>query len=190
MRKARLPFIALALAAAVLVAPSAVLAAEPVSLTGTVVRDGLPVTGAEVVVTVTGSDVIASAATDENGAFTVEVDGEVGTGLRIFATGRTSRTGPDARGCVRSETPIGQLDAVIEALPPAPLTVDLATVLSSEVCGATGTPPGQSTPRVTPPSTDLGPAGPAGGSGSGLPLVLGLLALAGAGALSLAHRRP
>ena len=82
-----------------------------------------------------------------------------------------------------SETPIGQLTAIIEELPPAPLTVDLDTVLTSTVCGATGT------PDVTPPATDAAGFRPAGSVGGGLLLVLGVLALAGAGAMTATARR-
>lgn len=188
MRKARLPYPLLVALVVALLVPSAVLAAEPVPVTGTVVRDGQPVVGVEVVVTVTGSDIIAPATTDEAGAFGVDIEAGVGSELRIFATGRTTRTGPDQRGCVRSETPIGELTTVIEALPPAPLTVELDTVLSSEVCSATGT-PSDATPRVTPPSTDGLRAGSPGSAGNGLALVLGLLALAGAGSLLAVRRR-
>jgi hypothetical protein len=151
-------------------------------VTGTVVRDGAPVTGVEVVVRVGGSDVIASTHSDENGAFTVGVEAEVGAELQVHATGQTSRSDPDRRGCVRSETPIGDLTSTIEELPPAPLTVELDTVLTSTVCTATGR------PGVTPPSTDLVAASPGGTSGGGLLVVLGLLALLAGGTLAVGTR--
>ena len=172
-----------AILAALLAAPTGVLAADAATVTGTVVRDGAPVTGVQIVVVVTGSDVIVSTATDENGAFTVDVEAGVGAELELFATGQTTRSDPDQNGCVRSETPIGDLTATIETLPPAPLTVDLDTVLTSTVCSATGT------PGVTPPATDIAASSPAGGAGAGLLLVLGVLALVGAGALTAAPRR-
>lgn len=185
MRQVRPLMAVLAVVAVALLAlPSGVLASDGVTVTGSVVRDGAPVTGVDIVVSVTGTDLIVSAATDENGMFTATVEAGVGSEIQVFATGRTSRSEPDRNGCVTSETPIGQLTATIDAVPPAPLTVTLDTVLSSTVCGATAT------PGVTPPSTDVAGSTPAGGAGSGLLLVLGLLALAGGGARSLVpHRR-
>jgi len=185
MRQARLTFLALVgVLVALLVAPAGALAADSVTVTGTVVRDGAPVTGVEVVIAVLGTDTVVSTATDERGAFVVGIEAGLGAELRVFATGRTTRSDPDRNGCVRSETPIGELTAVIEELPPAPLTVELDTVLTSTVCGATAT------PRVTPPSTDApGPSLPARGPGAGLLLLLGVLGLAAAGALTTAPRR-
>jgi hypothetical protein len=188
MRQARLTLVAVATVLALLVAaPAGALAADSVTVTGTVVRDGQPVIGVEVVVSVTGSDMIASTATDEHGAFALDVEAGIGSELQVFATGQTSRSDPDAQGCVRTETPIGHLTATIEALPPAPLTVPLDTVITAKVCTATGTP--GPTPRVTPPSTDLDASRPAGGSSAGLLIVLGLLAITGGASLTLARRR-
>jgi hypothetical protein len=186
MRPARHPFPALAVALALLALlalPGLALAAEPVAVTGTVVRDGAPVVGVEVVVRVQGTDVIGSTATDEQGGFSLEIEAAVGDSLELFATGQTSRSEPDPQGCIRTETPIGEATAVIEAVPPTPIEVDLDTVLTSTVCTATGT------PRVTPPSTDG--AGPAalGGPGGGLGMVLAGLALVVAGALLLPRRQ-
>ena len=134
MRLARRPATLAVLGALVvlLAMPAVALAADPVTVTGTVVRDGAPVVAVEVVVSVSGTDVIASTATDEQGAFSVEVEAEVGSELEVFATGQTSRTGPDDEGCVRTETPIGDTTSVIETLPPAPITVELDTVLTSD----------------------------------------------------------
>ena len=184
MRQVRPSIVLLAaVVAALLALPSAVLAADGVTLTGSVIRDGAPVTGVDVVVTVTGSDLIVSTATDENGVFSVAVEAGVGSEIQVFATGGTSQSDPDRNGCVTFETPIGQLTAIIEEVPPPALTVALDTVLESTVCGATGT------PGVTPPSTDAGMSRPAGGIGGGLLLVLGVLALAGATALSVRPTR-
>jgi hypothetical protein len=184
MRQIRPATVVIAVVAAALLAlPSGVLAVDGVTVTGSVIREGAPVTGVDVVVSVTGSDMIVSAATDENGMFAVAVEAGVGSELQVFATGSTSQSDPDRNGCVTFETPIGQLTTIIEEVPPASLTVDLGTVLESTVCGATGT------PGVTPPSTDAGGPQTAGGVGGGLLLVLGVLGLAGAGALSVAPRR-
>jgi hypothetical protein len=167
---------------ALLAMPGVALAAEPVTITGTVVRDGSPVVGVEVVVTVQGTDIIGSTATDEQGAFTLELEAAVGDELEVFATGQTSRSDPDSQGCVRTETPTGEATTVIEAIPPAPIEVELDTVLSSTVCTATGT------PRVTPPSTDGGSTAPGGRPGSGLELVLAGLVVA-LGGLALSRPR-
>ncbi len=184
MRQVRPSIVLLAaVIAALLALPSAVLAVDGITVTGSVIRDGAPVTGVGVVVSVTGSDLIVSTATDENGAFAVAVEAGVGSELQVFATGSTSQSDPDRNGCVTFETPIGQLTAIIEQVPPPALTVALDTVLESTVCGATGT------PGVTPPSTDAGEPRPAGAIGGGLLLVLGLLALVGAAPLSVRPTR-
>lgn len=184
MRRPRsLPLVLVALVAMLLALPAGVAATGTVTVGGTVVHDGTPVTGVDVVVSVTGSDVIAAATTDENGAFSVELEAAAGDTVRVYATGRTSRSDPDAQGCVRTETPIGSLESVIDAIPPAPLVVALDQVVTGKVCTATAK------PRVTPPATDAGGVRRAGGTGGGLLLVLGMLALAGAGSLALARRR-
>lgn len=184
MRQARLTLIGLiGVLVGLLVAPGIALGADTVTVTGTVVRDGAPVTGVAVVVSVGGSDVIASATSDEAGAFSVDVEAGVGAELRVFATGQTTRSDPDKDGCVRSETPIGQLTTTIDALPPAPLTVTLDTVLTSKVCSATAK------PGVTPPSTDAPSPRPAGGAGGGLALVLGSLVLVAGASLVRRPRR-
>ena len=162
--------------------PSAALAADPVSVSGTVVRDGAPVTGVQVVVSVTGSDQIVAATTDEAGAFAVQVEAEVGSEVRIDATGQTSRSEPDAQGCVRIETPAGELTFTIEALPLAALEVPLDDELTGVVCAPTAT------PGVTPPSTDVPANGAARPSGTGLLLVLGVLAILAGGMIALARR--
>ena len=186
MRPARHPLPALATILAIialLALPGLALAADPITVTGTVVRDGAPVTGVEVVVTVQGTDVIGSTATDESGVFSLDIEATIGDGLDVFATGQTSRSDPDSQGCIRTETPVGDATAVIEAIPPAPIEVDLDTVLTSTVCTATGT------PGVTPPSTDGPGLAGGGGSGSGLGLVLAGLALVITGTLMLPRRR-
>jgi hypothetical protein len=184
MRRARLASIALvAVVLALLAAPAGVLAADPVAVTGTVVRDGAPVTGVDVVVSVSGSDLIAAATTDENGAFSVDVEAEIGAGIQVFATGQTSRSEPDAKGCVTTETPTGSITATIDALPPAPLTVTLDQVLTGEVCTATAK------PVITPPPTDSGAGRPGQAPGNGGLIVLGMLAAAAAGSLALVRRR-
>lgn len=185
MRRPRLACLApAALLAALLAMPTGVLAADAVTVTGTVVRDGLPQVGVHVTVTVTGGDLIAQATTDDAGAFSVEIEAGVGSEVQVSATGQTFTSEPDAQGCVHSETPVGRITATIDAIPPAPLEVALDQLRTSTVCGATAT------PRVTPPATDVVVTPlPGSTSGGGLLLVLGVLALAGSGSLALARRR-
>jgi hypothetical protein len=165
-----------------LVVPTGALAADPVMVSGTVVHGGVPVTGVQVVVSVTGSDQIASATTDEQGGFSVQVDAAVGSELRIDATGQTSRSDPDAHNCVHLETPTGTLTTTIEALPLDPVEVAMDDVLTGTICGPT------EPPHVTPPSTDVTPPRPAGAPGTGLLLVLGVLAIVAGATLALARR--
>jgi hypothetical protein len=185
MRRARLATVtAIALLAALLAVPGGVLAAG-VTVTGTVVRDGAPVTGVDVVVSVTGTDTVVSATTDENGAFSVDLEAGVGDQVQAYATGQTFSSEPDERGCVQTETLVGRAAATIDALPPAPLAVALDQVLTTETCTATAT------PRVTPPATDVARGErPGGTSGGGLLVVLAAIALAAAGAPTLLRRRP
>ena len=187
MRHARRTILALAVVvAAMLALPAGTLGADSVTVAGSVVIDRQPAAGATVVVTVTGTDIVVATATDEQGAFRVDLEAGVGDELVIVATGRTIRTGPDAQGCVHSETPTGRVTTTIEALPPDPVSVSLDQVISSTVCSATATP--RPTARVTPPATDASGSGP-GTAGAGLLLVLGILALTAGGTLALAPRR-
>jgi hypothetical protein len=166
-----------------LAVPAAALAVEPVTVSGTVVRGGAPVNAAQVVVHVTGSDQLAATTTDEQGAFSVTVDAEVGSEVRIDVTGQTSRSGPDAQGCVTVETPSGALTFTIDAVPLEPLEVPMDDVVSGKVCGPTPT------PRVTPPSTDVLPPLSGSDAGVGLVVVLGLVSLLAGVGLALTARR-
>jgi hypothetical protein len=181
-RLAVLPAIVLISLLALLALPAAALAADPVTVSGTVVHGGAPVTGVQVVVSVTGSDQIVAATTDENGAFSVQVDAGVGAEVRIDATGQTSRSNPDAKNCVHVETPTGTLTITVEALPLDPVEVAMDDVLTGTVCGPTDA------PHVTPPSTDAATPGPGRSSGAGLLILLGGLALVAGGTLALARR--
>jgi hypothetical protein len=186
MRRPRLAILGpVAMAAALLAMPAGVLAADPVTLTGTVVRDGLPQPGVQVGVIVTASDIIASATTDDEGAFSVGVEAAIGTEVRISARGQLFQSDPDARGCVHTEMLAGSAVLIVEAIPPAPVEVVLDQLVTGTVCPAAGT------PRITPPATDgLVAPRPGGASGGGLLAVVGVLALAGSASLALAHRRP
>src|SRR4051812_23538883 len=158
-----------------LAVPAAALAADPVTISRRVLREGAPVANVGIVVSVIGGDEIAAATTDEQGTFSVEVEAEAGSSVRIDATGQTSRSEPDAHACVRLETPTGSLTFTLDELPPAAVVVPMDDVLTGTVCGPTPT------PGITPPSTD-GPARAAtGDTGGGLLLVLGALSLVAAG---------
>jgi hypothetical protein len=185
MRRPRLAcLIGVALLAALLAAPAGVLAADSVTVTGTVVRGGEPQVGVAVTVTVASGDTVATANTDEAGAFSVDIEAAMGSEVRVNATGQETRSGPDGNGCIHSETPIGSASEIIDAIPPAPLEVPLDQVRTSTACTATGA------PQITPPATDVLRATPSGStSGGGLLVVLGLLALLGSGSLALARRR-
>jgi|1186.fasta_scaffold123892_1 hypothetical protein len=183
MRLLRLAALVIVAVLALAAVPASALAADPITVSGTVVRDGAPVTGAKVVVSVTGGDQVASASTDEQGAFSVQVEAEVGSELRIEATGQTSRSDPDAANCVHSETPTGSLTTTIAALPLDPVEVAMDKVVTGKVCGPTAT------PGITPPSTDVAEPGAAGTSPSALLLILGSLSIVAATTLALARRR-
>lgn len=162
-------------AAAVLALPATASAASAIDLVGTVTRDGAPVAGVSVTALLDGSDMIASATTDETGAFALQLEGEIGGVVQVRATGPTVDLPPDEQGCVRSETLTGGATVTIEALPVPPVAISLDTVLESTVCAATASPE----PAVTLPATDTkGPAADRRDAALGSLLgLLGLLAL-------------
>jgi hypothetical protein len=185
MHRARLALvIPVALLAALLAMPSGVLAADPVVVTGTVVRDGQPVTGVHVAISVTGGDTIIEATTDEAGAFSAEVDAGIGSEVTFAARGQQFSSGPDARGCVHTEMPAGRLTTTLETIPPAPVQVVMDQVVTSTVCSLR-----TERPNITPPATDALVAPRRGSAPGGLLVVLGVLALAATGSLLLAGRR-
>ena len=163
----------LVLAAVVVLAlPSAVSAAGVIDLAGTVTRDGAPVADVAVTALLDGSDMIVSATTDANGAFAVQLEGDIGGVIQVRATGPTITSAPDDQGCVRSETPIGRASVTIEAIPVPPVAISLDTVLVSNVCSATATPG----PAITPPATDVATPGN-GPRDASIVSLLGLLSL-------------
>lgn len=186
MRRARLALVVpLALLAGLLAMPGGVLAADAVTVTGTVVRDGQPVTGVHVSVTVTGGDTIAQATTDEAGAFSVEVEAGIGSQVAVSATGQVFTSPPDAKGCIHTEMPAGRLVATLETIPPAPLEVVMDQLVTGTVCQIQTT-----RPNITPPATDVAVGSRPGSAPSGgVLVVLGVLALVGTGSLVLANRR-
>jgi hypothetical protein len=145
-------------------APAA-MAADPLVVSGTVTRDGSPVTGAAVTVLVAGSDMVVAATTDDAGAWSATIDAVSGDTLEIGAT--TSTSTPDGAGCITTEVASGHVTVMVDALP-ASVEVVLGSARSSTVCAATATPG----PAITPPATDSAGSAPAQGSPAGLPLVL------------------
>jgi hypothetical protein len=168
---------------ALLALPATTLAADPVTVSGTVTRDGTPVGGVEVVATVDASDLVLSTSTGTDGTFSFVIDAGVGSQVVLRATGPTSTTGPDNDGCVHHETPIGSVTLTLETLTPEPVALALDKVITSTVCSATGK------PEVTPPSTDgvmpTRPQAPGDGTTLAVLTVLGILA----GVLLMTRRR-
>ena len=191
----RLRLVAIAAFALVLALPASVLAAT-VDVTGTVTApDGVSVAGVEVSVLEPGTDQIIATTTDETGAWALQVEAEPGAVLTFDAKGAQTRSEPDEDGCVTLTTPTGRVEVTVTELPLAPIEVPLDGAITGEVCSATATPdatakPDKVTkPDTTPPSTDaLGVAGP-GATGSGMLVVVGLLALASGASLVLARRQ-
>lgn len=136
--------------AALLALPATVLAAGSIDLSGTVTRDAAPVEGVSVTAWLVGDDIIVAATTDANGAFAVQLEGDVGAVIQVRATGATVTFEPDDQGCVRSETPSGRAEITIEALPVPPVAISLDTLVVSNVCGTAATPG----PAPTLPATD------------------------------------
>ena len=198
MRRTRAALVALTALVVMLGVPAGALAADPetVTVTGIVTRDGAPAAGVAVVVTVTGRDQVTAATTDDAGAFTADVEAAVGEELALFATGQTSRSEPDAKGCVHTETPTGSMTTTLDVVPPAPVDLVLDTVLTDTVCTATPTP--KATPHathrarataavrvgVTPPATDSPGSGRGTTTGSGLAIALVLLVFLTGGLLA------
>lgn len=178
----RLRIIAIAAFVLVLAFPGSALAAT-VDVAGTVTAlGGAPAAGVEVVVLVEGTDQIVSATTDAQGAWAAQVDADTGAVLEISATGPTTRSEPDERGCVTLTTPTGRVTVTIESLPLAAIEVPLDGEITGQVCSATATPD----PGVTPPPTDAAGGNPTSpGSGTGLAILL----LAGVSSLVLAAMR-
>ncbi|HEY5434578.1 MAG TPA: hypothetical protein VIK13_05050 [Candidatus Limnocylindrales bacterium] len=171
VRRAHVVRIVLIALVSLLALPGSVFAADPVTLSGTVMRDGTPVAGVEVAVTVDGSDLILSATSGADGTFSLAVDAGIGSQVALRATGPTTVSGPGEDGCVHRDTPIGSATLTLETLTPDPVALSLDQVISSIVCSATGRPD----PTV-PPTDGVAQAGPqTPGGGAGL-AVLGILA--------------
>ena len=162
---------------------SAAMAADPLVVSGTVGRDGTPVSGASVTVLVAGSDTVMPATSDETGAWTVTIDAVPGDTLEIAASTSSSTTSSD--GCIRTETATGHVSVAVDALP-ASMDVALDSVRSSTVCAATASPD----PAITLPPTDAtGGAGTRGSDAGALAVVLVLVAAALAATLPAGRRR-
>jgi len=181
----RLRLIAIAALALAFALPGTVLAAT-VDVAGTAtLPGGGPAAGVEILVLVQGTDQIVPTKTDANGAWALQVDADAGSVLEISATGATTRSKPDAKGCVTLTTPTARVTVTIETLPLAAIDFPLDGAITSTECTAIATPH----PVNTPPSTDS-IAGGGSSPGSGTALVI--LALAGCSSLVLAaaRRRP
>jgi hypothetical protein len=171
-RRAHVARIVLIALVSLLALPASAFAVDPVTLSGTVTRDGLPVAGVEVAVTMDASDLILSTTSGADGSYSLVVEAAIGSQVLLRATGPTATSDPGEDGCVRRETPIGSTTLTLETLTPDPVVIALDQVISGIVCSATGR------PDVTPPPTDGDtPAGtqtPGGGPGL---LVLAVLAV-------------
>ena len=151
------PIVAAAIAL-VLVLPATTLAATT-DVGGTVSAGGAPAGGVEIAVLVQGTDEILSTTSDDNGAWTLQVDVEPGSVLEVNGTGQTTKSEPDAAGCVISSTPSGQVVVTVPAEGAVPaIDLDLGTILTAKDCTV-----------VTPPDTggNGGNGGNSGGNGGG-----------------------
>jgi hypothetical protein len=204
--------IAAAAFALVLVLPATALAAT-FDVGGTVTTtDGAPAVGAEITILVQGTDQIHATTTDENGAWALQLDAEPGAVLEVNGTGLSVSTEPDAKGCITTTTPSGQVNATIPAEGTVPaIDFPLDNPLSGTVC-STVTPPdtggsnggggngGGEAPEkqqpdtagVTPPATDALPVAKGGTTaGNTMFLILGVLVgLTGAVLVLTDRRRP
>jgi hypothetical protein len=144
--------------ALVLVLPATALAAT-FDVGGSVTNtDGSPAVGAEITILVQGTDQIVATTTDENGAWTLQVDAEPGAVLEVNGTGQSTTSEPDADGCVTTTTPSGQANATIPAEGPVPpIDFPLDNPLTGIVCSD----------PATPPTTGGGNGGGGNGGGNG-----------------------
>lgn len=181
--------------------PVVALAADQATLSGTVTRDGTPVGGVEVAVTVDGSDLVLSVTSAADGTFELVVDAVIGSEVAFHATGPTASTGPDQDGCVHSETPTGSATLTLETLAPEPISLVLDQVISSTVCRATArpdpTPKAVRTSRTARPDRTLPPTDTTStrprtpGDGGGLAVLAALATLAGVSLVAgCRHARP
>jgi hypothetical protein len=169
--------------AALLMVPATALAADPVTVSGLVTRDGAPAAAVEVALLVDGSDLVFSATTGDDGAFAVAVEAGIGSKIAIRATGPTVVSETGENGCVRRDTPIGSIALTLDTLTPDAVTVPLDAVISSSVCSATGR------PDPVLPATDGPDAARPGTPGTGAGAVLAALAiLAGLALVTGRHR--
>lgn len=165
--------------------PGAASGADLVDVSGTVTRDGSPVSDVSVTAQVDGSDIVVPATTDATGAWSLRLEAAPGDAVTVRATAPTVTGSPDARGCVHSDTATGKTSVTIDGASVTGVQVVLDTVLSSTVCSATATPG----PKITPPATDAVGPGRADGPGTGILVALGALALAVAAGFGAATRR-
>ncbi len=162
------------------VAPATVVAAGPVTVTGTVAMpDGTPVVGAHVGIGVVDGDTAVAAVTGDDGSFTAEIEAYPGDVLQVSATSSTGDTWFDENGCKHTDIPAGSAERTLGDGRSVAIDIALDQVLRLAVCSETAT------PGPTPPATDTvgTPAPPApDGTDIGLAL-LGLFGLVGVAAL-------
>ena len=199
----RLRLIVAAALALALVLPATAFAAT-YDVGGTVTNaDGSAAAGAEITVLVQGTDIIVATTTDENGAWTLQLDADPGAVLEVNGTGVAVTSEPDSEGCVTTTTPSGQTNATLpeEGAVPA-IDFPLDNLIEGKVCTATQTPPNTGgekpdapakpkpdTAGLTPPSTDTAPVGGARTAGVSTQLVLAALAVLTAVVLVATDRR-
>lgn len=186
----RLRLIASLAIALVLVLPATALAAT-YDVSGTVTdKGGAPVAGVEVTILVQGTDIVMAATSDANGAWGLQVDADPGAVLEVNATGPTTRSEPDSKGCVTSTTMSGQTTAELPAEgQPDAVALVLDNELTGKVCAETGKPDGPVEPQITPPSTDTVGTGAGSSDNRSLLLVAGLLGVIGLSVSMAASRR-
>lgn len=189
----RLRLVASLAIALVLLLPATALAAT-YDVSGTVTdTGGAPVAGVEVTILVQGTDIVLAATSDANGAWGLQVDADPGAVLEVNATGPTSRSDPDDKGCVTSTTMSGQVTAELPAEgQPDAVALVLDRELTGKVCAVTAKPDKTDSPvepQITPPSTDTAGTGAGSADNRSLLLVGSLLGIMGLALSTAATRR-
>ena len=158
--------------------PAVILAAGPVTVTGTVAMpDGTPVVGARVGVSVVDGDMAVAALTGDDGTFSAEIEAFPGDVLHVSATSPTGDTWLDENGCKHTDIPTGSVRATVDDAPVAPVLVTLDQLLQLAVCGETAT-PGPTPPATDTVSTPTQPAPDGADIGLALLGLFGLVAVA------------
>ena len=152
MSRAHLARIVLIALLSLLALPAAAFAADPVTLSGTVTRDGTPVAGVEVAVTVDASDLILSATTRRRRL--LQPRHRRGASVPRSSCTPRARPPPPARtrtGACATRRRSGSTTLTLETLTPDPVALPLDQVIKSVVCSATGRPDARRRPRIASP---------------------------------------